>query len=116
MYHSFLSPLVGQTDVGQTLRNFWLVFSILGVATMFALIVYNKFFGVDTPETRVKARRVMLFIYGLLLLLAPGMIAFVWSTKGTVPPKTLIQSAIMFLVGIGGLYTLLRPMPHDEAS
>ena len=58
----------------------------------------------------------MLFIYGLLLLLAPGMIAFVWSTKGAVPPKTWIQSAIMFLVGIGGLYTLLRPMPHDEAS
>ena len=116
MYHSFLSPLVGQTGVTQTLRNFWLVFSILGVVTMFALIVYNRLFGVDTAETRARARRVMIFIYALLLVLAPGMVIFVGSTKGAVPPKTWIQAGIMFCVGIGGLFTLLRPVPHDETS
>jgi hypothetical protein len=109
MYHSFLIPLVGQTGVATQLRTFWLVFAALGVVTMFLLIIYNKIFGVDTPATRSKARKVMIFIYSLLIIGAPGMAVFVWATKGTVPPKTWIQAGIMFLVGIGGLYTLLHP-------
>lgn len=109
MYHSFLSPLVGQTDVSANLRNFWLVFAVLGVATMLLLILYNKILGEDTPETRVKARRVMLVIYSVLIVGAVGMVLFVSSaTEGVVPPKTWIQAGIMFLVGVGGLYTLLR--------
>jgi MFS family permease len=116
MYHAILSPLVpasGIADGGTTTRNFWLLFSILGVATMFLLIVYNKFFGEDTEATRTKARRVMLIIYGLLVVLSAGMVVFVWSTKGGVPPKTWIQAAIMLAVGVGGFYTLVRG-PVDE--
>jgi len=29
-------------------------------------------------------------------------------TKGAVPPKTWIQAVIMFIIGLGGLYTLVR--------
>jgi dipeptide/tripeptide permease len=116
MYHSFLSPLVGTEGITSSLRNFWLVFAVLGVVTMFALIVYNRIFGVDTPETRRKARRVMFFIYGILVVLAPGMVFFVWSRQGAVPPKTWIQAGIMFLVGIGGLYTQIRSGDPETAS
>ena len=115
MYHSILAPLVGKPDVSTTLRNFWLVFAALGVVTMFALIAYNKLFGEDTEETRSKARRVMFFIYGLLIFLSAGMVIFVNATSGGIPPKTWIQSTIMLLIGIGGLYTLRKNSNVAEA-
>jgi dipeptide/tripeptide permease len=109
MYYKFLTPLVGQADVSTTLRNFWLVFAVLGIATMLLLLLYNKIFGEDTADTRRKARLTMFAIYGILVVGAVGMVFFVYSAKeGVIPPKTWIQSGIMFLVGIGGLYTLIR--------
>ncbi|HSG29440.1 MAG TPA: hypothetical protein VLA34_13240, partial [Candidatus Krumholzibacterium sp.] len=124
MYNTFLSPITekaaaaGLTPLelagtAGTLRSFWLLFAALGVVTMFGLVVYNKLFGEDTPETRVRARRVMFFIYGLLIVLSVGMVFFVNSTKGGIPPKTWIQSTIMLLIGVGGLYTLNK---NQEAS
>lgn len=116
MYHSILSPLVGQAGIGKQLRNFWLIFAVLGVVTMFALVVYNMLFGEDTPETRQRARRVMYFIYILLLVLSVGMVLFVRSTTGLIPPKTWIQSAIMLLIGVGGLYTLTKSSGEEQAA
>jgi len=113
MYHSILAPLVGQTGVSGTLRNFWLVFAVLGIVTMSGLIVYNRLFGEDSVATRARARRVMFFIYGLLIFLSAGIVVFIYSTKGAVPPKTWIQGAIMLLIGIGGLYTLAKN-PADK--
>jgi len=104
MYNSFLTPLVGQPDVGDTLRNFWLVFSILGIVTMFALMLYNKMLGEDTPATRLKARKAMYFIYCILILCSAGILSFV----SEISPKTWIQAGIMFFVGIGGLYTMVK--------
>ncbi len=106
MYNSLLNPLIGKTGISSNLRNFWLIFAILGVVTMFALLFYNRIFGEDTMETRAKARRVMYFIYTILIILSGAMVIFVWRSTGEVPPKTLVQSAIMLLVGIGGIYTL----------
>lgn len=108
MYHSILAPLVGQAGVQPSLRKFWLIFAVLGVVTMFLLILYNRYFGTDTTETRAKARRVMFVIYGLLVALSIGMPLFVLKTTGEIPPKTYVQSIIMLLVGAGGLFTLKR--------
>ena len=116
MYHHFLVPLVGQGGVAATLRNFWLVFAALGIVTMFLLIVYNKIFGEDTAETRRKAHRVMIVIYSLLIIGAPGMVLFVWNAQGSIPPKTWIQAGIMFLVGVGGLYTLMNPTELENSE
>jgi POT family proton-dependent oligopeptide transporter len=116
MYDYFLNPLIGKEGVTATLRNFWLVFAALGVVTMVLLIIYNKIFGEDTSETRAKARRVMIFIYSLLIVLAPGMVLFVWNAQGSIQPKTWIQAGIMFLVGIGGLYTILHPIKTVTAD
>jgi POT family proton-dependent oligopeptide transporter len=114
MYNSFLKPLVGHTGVGPTLRTFWIIFAALGILTMFLLILYNKVFGVDTPETRAKARRVMIIIYFVLIGLSIAMPVFVVSTKGAIPPKTWIQSGIMLAVGIGGLFTLFSSKEKAE--
>jgi dipeptide/tripeptide permease len=107
MYNSFLKPLIGRSDISPQLRNFWLVFAILGVLTMCLLLLYNKVFGEDTEQTRAKARKVMFIIYFVLIGLSVAMPVFVASTKGGVPPKTWIQSGIMLAVGVGGLYTLI---------
>ena len=75
---------------------------------MSGLIVYNRLFGEDSIATRARARRVMFFIYGLLIFLSAGIVVFIYSTEGAVPPKTWIQATIMLLIGIGGLYTLAK--------
>ncbi|MFO7914825.1 MAG: MFS transporter [Candidatus Krumholzibacteriales bacterium] len=112
MYKAFLNPLVGQAGVGGTLRNFWLVFSLLGVVTMFGLMVYNRVFGEDTPATRLRARKVMYFIYILLIICSIAILILVTE----VTPKTWIQAGIMFFVGLGGLYTMIksRSMPGGD--
>jgi hypothetical protein len=86
---------------------------VLGVFTMFALVLYNRFFGKDNEDTRRRARTVMLVVYALFIIGAFGMLLFVYRAKGAVPVKTAIQSGIMFLVGIGGLTTLIRRRETD---
>jgi dipeptide/tripeptide permease len=114
MYHAVLSPLKGQPEAAGTLRNFWLVFAALGLFTMVGMIVYNRLFGKDSEQTRARARRVMLAIYGLLVVGAPALSAFVLRANGHLPVKTAIQAGIMMAVGIGGLTTLLKsPVAHD---
>ena len=124
-YNAVLKPLLQRPDfnaaygmlspeIVSTLRSFWFVFAVLGVATMLLLIVYNKVFGEDTPTTRAKARVVMFFIYGLLIVLSGVMPWFVFRSKGFIPPKTWIQAVIMLAIGLGGLVTLLRRPPELE--
>ncbi|MBN2184712.1 MAG: MFS transporter [Candidatus Krumholzibacteriota bacterium] len=125
MYRAILSPIkekalsaglipLQMAGAQGTLRNFWLVFAALGIVTTLGLVLYNKLFGEDSVTTRVRARKVMFFIYGLLTVLSVAMVFFVNSTKGSVPPKTWIQSTIMILIGIGGLYTLLKNQTETD--
>jgi hypothetical protein len=117
MYHSILAPLAGRPDAGATVHSFWLAFATLGAATAGTLVLYNRVFGKDTAATRLRAQRVMLVIYALLLASSMGMLFFVFSRTGKVPLKTAIQSTIMLLVGIGGLATLPRKsLPVNEPA
>lgn len=108
LYVSLLGPLVGTPDAGSTAKNFWLGFALTGLGAAAALFVYDKLIGKDTEITRRRARSTVMVIYGALVLGAPGMLIFVNHTKGGIPAKTLIQCAIMLLLGVGGLWTLLR--------
>ena len=71
------------------------------------LILYDRTFAEDTPETNEKARKIMLGIY--LLLLAAGVL-FVWSAVSgeSVSYKTLVQAVIMLALGAGGTVVSLR--------
>ncbi|MFH1017488.1 MAG: MFS transporter [Pseudomonadota bacterium] len=106
MYKAFLSPRIGQTGVESVLRNFWLVFAVLGAATSGMLLVYDRLFGEDTTGTRARARKVMFSVYGLLVLGAGTVLYFVFAKQGFVPVKTWIQAGIMAVVGAGGLIAL----------
>jgi hypothetical protein len=113
MYNAILEPLKGQLNVAGTLRNFWLVFAVLGVATSFVLFTYNKLFGENTAATRARARGVMFGVYALLVLGAVAVLYLVWSTQGAIKPKTWIQAAILTSMGLGGLAILLRTRGRD---
>ncbi|MFH1263465.1 MAG: hypothetical protein V1495_08520 [Pseudomonadota bacterium] len=106
MYKAFLSPRIGQGGIEDVLRNFWLVFGVLGVVTSGLLFVYHKLFGQDSPVTQARARKVMFAVYVLLLLAAGTVLYFVNAKQGHVPVKTWIQAGIMSIVGMGGLIAL----------
>lgn len=108
MYEAMLKPLVGQIGIEGELRNFWLIFAGLGVVAMAGLLLYNRIFAKNTPETNALARRVMIGVYGTFAFL--GAWFFYTSLFGgeEVAYKTMVQSVIMLLIGLGGLAISFR--------
>lgn len=102
MYESMLKPVIGSPDAAGTARTFWLIFVVLDIVGALGLWAYNRAFAVDTPEANRKARLIMIGIYVALLICGA---AFVVSALGAPEPayKTLVQAAIMLLIGAGGL-------------
>jgi len=115
MYNAILTPLQGREDAGAVLRNFWLVFAVLGVATTGALYAYHRIFGEDTPATRARARGVVTVVYALFVLGAGGILYLVYAKQGLIPVKTAIQAGILIAVGVGGLLTLRLTRPPEKA-
>lgn len=115
MYKSILSPLIGQTGVQSTLRNFWMVFAILGFLTSAMLYAYDKFFGEDTAVTRKRARRTMFVVYACLFVGAGLVLYLVGAKEEAIKAKTWIQAGIMAVVGISGLITLKADAKRETA-
>jgi POT family proton-dependent oligopeptide transporter len=116
LYSAILVPLRNQTDIGGTVRIFWIVFAVLGVGTMGALGLYNKLFGKDTPATRSRACNTMKIVYSVIILGAIAILVFVVSIKRELPVKTAIQAGIMFIIGIGGLFTMLKASRRTDKT
>jgi predicted membrane channel-forming protein YqfA (hemolysin III family) len=107
MYETMLKPLAGQTGVEGDVQFFWMIFAIMGIAAMSGLILYNKFFAADTPETNARARSIMIGVYTTLVVIG---LYFVYSslTNDEISYKTLVQATIMLLIGAGGFYISRR--------
>ncbi len=102
MYETMLKPLVGTSGTEGAVRTFWLIFAVMGVCAGFGLLLYHRMFRHDTPETNARARSVMIVVYSLLI--AIGGYFFYSSVAGAqVSYKTMVQSAIMLVIGIGGI-------------
>jgi len=115
MYESMLKPLVGQTGIEGELRMFWLIFAALGALAMSGLILYNYFFAADTPETNSRARQIMIGIYTILILLGGWFLYDSTIARETISYKTLMQAAIMLVIGLGGIFISSRT-PHGKGS
>ncbi len=102
MYESILKPLIGQTGIESDLRNFWLIFAALGVLAMAGLVLYNKFFAEDTPQTNRQARYIMIGVYSMLFLLGAWFFYSAAFAGEIVQYKTMVQAIIMLLIGSGG--------------
>jgi dipeptide/tripeptide permease len=103
MYENMLKPLVGQTGIEESIRLFWLIFALLGVVVAaLGLLLYNKYFSADTPETNAKARTIMIGVYSALIVIGIWFV-FLSVTKDVISYKTLVQATIMLLIGSGGI-------------
>ena len=103
MYEAILKPLVGRIGVWGEIRKFWLIFAALDIVAACGLVVYNRFFADDTEASNRLARRIMVVIYAGLI--AVGAYFFYSSTFAAeaVAFRTLVQSLIMLIIGVGGL-------------
>ena len=102
MYENLLKPLVGQTGIENDIRLFWLIFAFLGLVAGLGLLLYNKYFSADTPESNAKARTIMMGVYTVLIVIGIWFIKLSVS-KEEISYKTLVQAAIMLLIGSGGI-------------
>jgi MFS family permease len=108
LYEAMLKPLVGRMGITGDLRNFWLMFAALGLCAMVGLMLYNRFFAADTPETNRRARQIMIAIYVALLVIG-GWFFFISTFGGDVVSyKTMVQAIIMLMIGTGGVAVSFR--------
>ncbi len=102
MYEAMLKPVLHTAEAASVSRTFWLIFVALDIVGAIGLLAYNRAFAIDTPKANADARKIMIGIYTLLL--AGGVWFFISSLQGAdVAYKTMVQSVIMVLIGIGGL-------------
>jgi dipeptide/tripeptide permease len=102
LYERMMKPVIGSPEAGPRARLFWLLFAALDVVAVFGLIMFNRAFGKDTPETRRGAAKVMVGVYAGILLLGVTFLVFAFSSQ---PPqyRTAVQSIIFLALGGGGL-------------
>ncbi len=95
-------------DAFSQVRSFWLIFAALGILCLAGMLLYDRFFSEDTPETNLRAWRIMLGIY--VIITAAGIYFFIQSLliSPQVQWRTLVQSLIMLAIGGGGTYISLR--------
>jgi hypothetical protein len=103
LYESTLKPLIGQTDVAADIRGFWMQFAGINLVAVAGLLLYNRFFSHDTPETNARARTIMIGIYAVLALAGLWFLQSSVFGRDVIAYRTLVQSLIMVFIGGGGL-------------
>jgi len=119
LYERMLKPLAPDPDglaagvplapqvLGQ-IRVFWMIFAVLGVGCLLGMLLYNKFFSEDTPESNRRAWMIMLGIY--CVLAAAGLYFLVYSVffPDQINWRTMVQALILLFLGMGGVRISLR--------
>jgi MFS family permease len=93
------------------IKIFWLIFAVLGIVCLVGMLLYNKFFSEDSPETNRRAWKVMMGIY--FILAVSGLYFFIHSLflADQIQWRTLIQSLILIIMGGGGMRISLKRKP-----
>jgi dipeptide/tripeptide permease len=90
---------------------FWLIFAALGIVCLIGMLLYNKFFSEDTPETNRRAWKIMMGIY--FILAASGAYFLIYSLflADQIQWRTFVQSLILLILGGGGIKISLKRKP-----
>lgn len=89
-------------------RIFWMIFAVLGIVCLVGMLLYNKFFSEDTPETNRNARKIMLGVYFILTAAGIYFLIETLILKEQINWKTFIQALIMLGFGGGGFRITFR--------
>jgi hypothetical protein len=75
------------------------------------MLLYNKFFSEDTPETNRRAWKIMMGIY--VILAASGVYFLIYSLflADQIQWRTFVQSLILLILGGGGIKISLKRKP-----
>lgn len=122
LYEKMLVPLApdpGKLAAGAALepyvlwkiKVFWMIFAVLGIVCLAGMLLYNKYFSEETPETNRRAWKIMMGIY--CILFASGLYFFIYSLFLTdqIQWRTLVQSLILVIMGGGGIKISLKRKP-----
>ncbi|MGC4118243.1 MAG: MFS transporter [Myxococcales bacterium] len=114
-YKSFLKPAIGTPEAGTRAAILWGSFAVLDLVAALGLLLFSKKFGVDSAESRAKARVAMMVVYGALVAL--GLAFFVSAVTATeVSYKTAVQAVLFLLLGSGGLFVSVRAKPSPAPA
>lgn len=96
------------SNIISQVQYFWLIFAVLGLVCLCGLLLYNKYFAIDTPEANRRAWKIMLGVYSILA--AGGVYFFIYALilSPQIQWKTFVQSLIMLGLGGGGILISLR--------
>ncbi len=96
------------SEILSQVRTFWLIFAALGIFCLAGMLLYNRYFSEDTPQTNLWAWRIMLGIY--VILAVTGIYFLIQSVliSPQVQWRTLVQSFIMLALGGGGTFISFR--------
>jgi len=127
LYENILRPVAPSREAVETgvplvaeavsqVKFFWLIFAVLGIFCLAGMLLYNRFFSEDTPETNRRAWKLMLGIYALIA--AVGIYFFIFSLFLTpqIQWKTFVQALIMLTLGGGGLALSLKKESSQAAK
>jgi len=119
LYEKMLKPLAPDSDklaagvalgplVLWKIKVFWLIFAVLGIVCLVGMLLYNKFFSEDTPETNRGAWKIMMGLY--FILAASGLYFLIYSLFLTdqILWRTFVQSLILLILGGGGMKISLK--------
>ena len=90
------------------IRFFWMIFAVLGVVCLVGMLLYNKFFAQDTPETNRQAWKFMLGVYFVFSI--AGIYFFINSIflGDEIQWRMMVQSIILLVLGAGGIRLSLK--------
>jgi len=95
-------------EVLSQIRFFWLIFAVLGVVCVIGLLLYNRFFSEDTPQTNRRAWKIMLGVYSVLALTGVYFLFHSLVLVEQIQWKTFVQSLLLLGIGGGGIFISFR--------
>jgi len=119
MYEKILKPVVPDPEIVASgaplganiisqIKLYWMIFGGLGILCLVGMLLYNKFFSEDTPQTNKAAWKIMMGIYILLAAAGVYFVVLALFLSDQVQWKTFIQALIMLVFGGGGVWFSLK--------
>jgi len=102
LYERMLKPAMNTPEAPARARTFWLLFAVLDVLAAVGLVLFNRAFGTDTPDTRRRAAAIMRGVYGCLILVGAGFLYLAFASTPA-QPRMAVQALLFVGLGVAGL-------------